>query len=352
MSMDMTGWSDLVDLDRLTDWLDGQGLESGPITDVSPLTGGTQNVILRFHRGKRTFVLRRPPRHSIANGSRTMRREARLLAALAGTDVPHPRLIAACGDEDVLGAAFYLMEPVIGFNASDRLTSSHADDPARLRAMGFAMVDGALALGRVDPAAVGLEDFGKVENFLTRQASRWRAQYEGYGQFDGWRSDSLHGVAEIGDWLDAHCPSSFTPGIIHGDYHMANVMFRPDSPALAAIIDWELASLGDPLLDLGWLIATWHDPQDGAAIIDVTARPGFPSTGELIDHYAAGSSRDVTSLLWYKVLACYKLAIILEGSHARAGAGLADAAIGQNLHDQARLLLRRAHRALEKGSAR
>jgi len=346
-----TDWAALVDLGRLGAWMDDEGLPPGAILDVERLTGGTQNILLRFSRGGRRYVLRRPPLHSIANGSETMRRESRLLAALKDSDVPHPALIAACGQEDVLGAAFYLMEPVTGFNATNGLPARHAGDPALRRAMGFAMVDGALSLGRVDPLAVGLGDFGKLDKFLERQPQRWRAQYEGYGKFEGWPIDSLDGVDRLAAWLADNVPAHFTPGIIHGDYHLANVMFAPDLPILAAIVDWELASVGDPLLDLGWLLATWYDPADGGTVVPVTPWAGFPSARELVDHYAATSARNLSSLLWYKVLACYKLAILLEGTHARAHAGKADPAIGRQLHENAVMLFGRAFRALETGMA-
>lgn len=340
------------DLARLAKWMDEQDLGSGPITEVARLTGGTQNVIVRFRRNGRVFVLRKPPHHSVTDGNRTMLREARLLAAIGDTNIPHPRLIAACSDETVLGAAFYLMEPVSGFSPSEGLPGRYAAEPEMRHAMGLALVNGAISIGSVDPFAIGLGDFGRTENFLGRQSSRWRSQYEGYRTYRDWSWDSLKGVGDIGDWLEANCPKTFVPGIMHGDYSLANVMFRADVPELAAIIDWELASLGDPLLDLGWLLATWFDPADNKLIVEVAPWDGFPTPGELIDHYAAQSRRDMSTIVWYKVLACYKLAIILEGTNARAHAGQADRAMGRFLHSKAVLLIQRAVRTLTKGSAR
>src|SRR5258708_27122034 len=159
-------WRELVDLDGLAAWRDGEGLGRGSIENPTPLAGGTQNVLLRFQRDGRPYVLRRSPRHPRGDGNVTNRRECRVLGALATTDVPHPRLIAACPSEDVIGAAFYLMEPVDGFNATVALPPLHAGDSAIRRRMGFALVDGALALGRVDYKAAGLEDFGKIDGFL------------------------------------------------------------------------------------------------------------------------------------------------------------------------------------------
>ena len=175
-----------VDLAALTTWMDGQGLGSGPLEDVEVLAGGTQNVLVRFARAGRSYVLRRPPLHKRANSDETMRREARVLAALAGSDVPHPALIAACPDTEVLGAAFYLMEPIEGFNPSSGLPEPHRSDPAMRRAMGFSMVDAIASLALVDHEAVGLGDFGKPEGWLERQVGRWQGQLDSYAELDGY----------------------------------------------------------------------------------------------------------------------------------------------------------------------
>ncbi len=338
---------ELVDFDRLGQWMDGEGLERGPITDIQQLTGGSQNVLVRFRRGGRDFVLRRPPRHTRANASETMRREARVLRALAGTAVPHPGLIAACGDEAVLGAAFYLMEPVEGFNVAVGMPALHAGDPRLRRRMGLAMAEALAALASVDHEAVGLGDFGRVEGFLERQVGRWRAHLQGYADYAGWPGPGqLPGVEQTADWLQAHRPTAFAPGILHGDYHLKNVMFRNDGPEIAAVIDWELATVGDPLVDLGWLVATWRGPGgalDGSPIV-IEPWDGFPEAAELVAHYGAITGRDVSGIRWYAVFACYKLALILEGTYARACAGKAPAEIGARLHANALGLLARASR--------
>ena len=167
-----------VDLAALAGWMDGQGLGAGPIENATLLGGGTQNILLRFSRAGRTYVLRRPPPHLRANSNDTMRREARMLGALKGTDVPHPGLIAACAAEDVIGAAFYLMEPIDGFNPSTGLPPLHAGSPAIRHRMGLALVEGIAALGALDYKALGLSDFGKVDNYLERQVARWKAQLD------------------------------------------------------------------------------------------------------------------------------------------------------------------------------
>ncbi len=338
---------EVVDLERVAAWMDAQGLGAGPFERVEILSGGTQNVLLGLRRSGRDYVLRRPPPHLRRNSNETMRREARVLAALAGSDVPHPRLIAACGAEDVIGAAFYLMEPIHGFNATRSLPEPHSRDPALRHAMGLSLVDGILALGRVDHVAVGLADFGKVEGYLARQVPRWRAQLESYTEFAGWPGPEIPGVERVARWLEERRPRGFTPGILHGDYHLANVMFRHDSPALAAIVDWELCTIGDPLLDLGGLLATWAPPEAGApGTIAVTPWSGFPSAEELIAHYRRGTTRDLSALVWYRVLACYKLGIILEGTHARACAGKAPKQTGDVLHATTVALFERALRLI------
>jgi len=340
-----------LETSALAAWMDGQCLPGGPITGVASLTGGSQNIILRFTRGERDYVLRRPPANPRPESNETMRREARVLTALAETDVPHPRLIAACGDETVLGAAFYLMEPVDGFSAiAAPLPSPHADDPAMRHAMGIALVDGAAALARVDHRAVGLDTFGKPEGYLERQVSRWRKQLDGYVGIAGWPGpEGLPGVAAIGDWLNANRPKGSAAAILHGDYSIGNVMYRRDGPQLAAIVDWELATIGDPLIDLGWILATWRDSRDiDIGVLHVEPFDGFPTPEELIERYASKSGRDVAAIDWYVVLACFKLAIILEGSFARARAGVAPMATGERLHAAATRLLARALRRIER----
>lgn len=337
-----------VDLAALAAWMDNLGLGQGPISTVEHLSGGTQNVLLQFTRAQRRYVLRRPPPHLRANSNETNRREARILAALTGTDVPHPSLIAACADESVLGAAFYLMEPVDGFNAKTGLPKLHASDPAVRRRMGLAMVEGIAALSQVDYRAVGLEDFGNLENWPGRQVGRWAAQLKSYEGTPDWPGpDAIPGVEIVARWLEDNLPAHFQPGIFHGDFHIANVMFRRDSGELAAIVDWELCTLGDPMLDLGWLIATW--PETGQPLVASDAiQPwdGFVTAEELVAHYARQARRDVSQIDWYVVLACYKLGIILEGTNARACAGKAPREIGDRLHAHTVRLFERALRRI------
>ena len=318
-----------VDLTALQRWMDGKGLGDGPLVDAERIAGGTQNVLLRFSRGEREYVFRGPPPHKRSNSDETMRREARVLAAIGETDVPHPRLIAAEPDESVLGAAFYLMEPIDGFNATLGLPEPFAHDEMWQRGMGLSMVDAIAALARVDHHAVGLGDLGRWDGWAERQVGRWRRQLDSYRELAGYDGPDIPGVDDVGRWLDVHRPTDVRPGLIHGDFHFGNVLIRRDRPELAAIVDWELVTVGDPLLDLGHLLATW--PTNDGASVGIAA-PGLPGRDELVDRYAQLTGRPVEDVRWFRVLACYRLGLILEGTYARACAGLAPKATGDQLH--------------------
>lgn len=339
----------LVDLAILADWMDLRGLPSGPIEDVRQLSGGTQNVLVRFRRGAETYVLRRGPQHLRAKTNEVLRREARVLAALAGTAVPAPRLIAACPDERVMnGAVFYLMTAVDGFNATTVLPQPHAGDPSVRHRMGIEAAIALASLGAVDHVAVGLEGLGRPEGFLERQVGRWMSELESYSALDGYPGPRIPGLESTAAWLTDNRPATWRPGIMHGDYHLANLMFSYDGPRVAAIVDWEMCTIGDPLLDLGWLLATWPgEDGEGASLAGpLGAAGGLCTAGELVatyaGHPAAVSGRDLSAITWYTVLACFKLGIVLEGTHARACAGKADPSVGDLLHGMTLALFARA----------
>jgi len=338
---------DVIDFARLAEWMDAQGLGAGPIDGVEAIAGGTQNVMLRFVRAGRPFVLRRGPRHLRPRSNDIMRREARVLAALAKTPVPHPRFVAGCFDEAVMnGAVFYLMEPVDGFNATTGLPGRYATDATWRHAMGLEAAAALAALGAVDHVAVGLADLGKPEGFLERQVPRWMGELEGYAKLAGYPGPEIPELERVAAWLERNRPAHFTPGILHGDYHLANVMFAYDAPRLVAIVDWEMCTVGDPLLDLGWFVASFPGAKRNAATPVALAVSGLATPEELVARYAEGSSRDLSQLVWYQVLACFKLGIVLEGTHARACAGKAPRETGDMLHsvtlglfEQARALI-------------
>ena len=331
-------------LTGVAEWMSNEGLGDGPIDNISAIVGGTQNIMLRFTRSGREFVFRRGPQHLRPVSNSVILRETRVLRALAGTDVPHPALIAVCEDTSVLGdAVFYLMEPVSGFNAGSELPALHTDNAGIRHDMGLSMADAIARLGAVDHIAAGLADFGKPEGFLDRQVPRWLSELESYAKFANYPGPDIGDVDAVATWLRERQPSTFSPGIMHGDYHAANVMFSRTGPELVAIVDWEMCTIGDPLLDLGWMLATWYRPGNQPPLPNVfMSAGGLATPDELVAHYAQNTTRDLSEIDWYTVLSCFKLGIILEGTNARAAAGLAPKEIGDVLHTATVRLFERA----------
>lgn len=337
--------ADLTDaqMTALTRWLAHHGIDAGPPVDFQPLTGGTQNLMFRFRVGEDTLVLRRGPRHPRPRSNDALRREMRLLSALSSTSVPHARLVAACPDEEVLdGSAFYVMEHVDGFNATVELPQAPATDPVLRHGMGLSMVDAVAALGAVDHRALGLRDFGREDGFLERQVPRWRAEIDSYPTGPGYPGPCLPGLDDVARWLTERVPRAWSAGIMHGDYHLANVLFSRTDARVESVIDWEMATIGAPLLDLGWMLCMWPPNHGGATGGVVGASGGLADESELIDRYAQVSGQDLTDMTWYTVLACFKLGIILEGTNARAHAGRAPREVGDRLHDTAVRLFEQA----------
>lgn len=252
----------------LQDWVQAQPAipGTGPVTAVRQLTGGSQNNVFWCTRDGGEFVLRRPPLHLRPNSNDTMRREARVLAALSGSAVPHPTFHALCDDESVIGVCFYVMGAVEGHSPLGGLPGRYATNASWQRAVAFDLVDAAAALGAVDIEAVGLADFGRAEDWAVRQVPRWRRQLDGYAAFEGWDPAGLAGIDAVAEWLSDNVPPDHRIGIIHGDLQWANVLIAPDAPRVAAIIDWELSTLGDPLADFTYHLMQWEMPSSDRSI--------------------------------------------------------------------------------------
>ncbi|WP_082949965.1 phosphotransferase family protein [Mycobacterium sp. ACS4331] len=325
-----------------------RGLGDGPLENITEITGGTQNIMLRFERAGRPYVFRRGPQHLRPISNKVILRETKVLTALGATDVPHPHLIAACEDTSVLGdAVFYLMEPIEGFNAGAELPEPHASDAGMRFQMGLSMADALARLGAVDHVAVGLADYGKPDGFLERQVPRWLSELESYSALESYAGPQIGDVDGVAKWLQERLPTDWKPGIMHGDYHAANVMFSKTGPDVVAIVDWEMSTIGDPLLDLGWMVATWHDGSGDVLNHALSQAGGLCTPADLIDRYAQNTTRDLSGINWYAVMACFKLGIILEGTYARAGAGLAPKDVGDLLHAATLLLFERAQRLMD-----
>ncbi|MBW0104201.1 phosphotransferase family protein [Pseudonocardia sp. KRD-291] len=308
----------------------------GEITEVTPLAGGTQNVVLRVVVDGRRLVLRRPPAHPRPNSDRTIAREITVLRALAGSGVPHPELVAGCTDTDVLGVVFYLMTDVDGLNPGEAVSPSQ-EASEQLRHDGALDVARAAArLGTLDPHAIGLGGLQRPGSFLERQVPQWRTHLAGYDEVPGYESGTLPDVDLVADWLEQNRPPDAAPGVVHGDLHLNNVMLHRTEPRVAAVIDWEMCTVGDPLLDLGWLMVTWpQEPVGMSAGPALSALGGLPSRAELVAAYADAGGRDTSWIDFYTALAGFKMGIVLEGTQARAAAGQAPAAVGRTLHEHA-----------------
>jgi aminoglycoside phosphotransferase (APT) family kinase protein len=264
-------------------------------------------------------VLRRPPAVINAPGASDMNREWRILVALEGTPVPHPSPLLLGGADGPLGAPFLIMTRVDGFTPVGVLPPPY-HTPGGRRDLGFALVDALADLAAVPWRDRGLDGLGRPEGFLERQVSRWLRQLDGY------RTRDIPGLDRLAGWLEASRPPARRPALMHGDYSPYNVMASPrDTGRLAAVIDWDTGTIGDPLLDIGHLLARWTEPGEEPAIgvWDIAVRDGLPSRAELAARYAERTGADLSALPYYQALALFKLAIILEGSVRRLPAAAA-----------------------------
>ena len=301
-----------VDFAALTKWLDSEhlGLRAGPVSGEL-ITGGKSNLTYRITDGASVWALRRPPLAHVLPSAHDMSREFRVISALGGTEVPVAKAIALCADPEVLGAPFYLMSFVDGvvFDQAERLAALTPDLAERACEE---LVDTLLELHSIDPASVGLADFGRPDGYLARQVKRW------HGQWQASETSPRPELDELVERLTATMPAQGAPAIVHGDYRLTNVIYRTDVSGIAAVVDWEMATLGDPLADVG-LLAVYHRL---AAVSDgvmpaMSPDNGFLSADQMAARYADGAGRDLSQLDWYIAFGYYKLAVISEGIHYR-----------------------------------
>jgi aminoglycoside phosphotransferase (APT) family kinase protein len=291
-------------------WLRESLRDPGPFT-LERLGGGNSNETIAVAGAGAPCILRRPPAASIAPSAHAMDREFAILTALGGRGVPAPRPLALSTHPPML-----LMERVEGASPTERLPAAYPPGAASVRAAGEAAIDALVALHAVDWRAAGLEGFGRPDGFLERQVGRWRGQYERI------RVRELPRFDAVAEWLAANRPAGGPPAILHGDFHADNCLFSLGAPVrVTAIVDWEMATIGDPLLDLGLLLAFWgtdRPPAPAMPRVQGFSRvPGAPSRAELAGRYAERSGRSVEALDWYMTLAFWKLAAIVEGAYAQ-----------------------------------
>jgi aminoglycoside phosphotransferase (APT) family kinase protein len=297
-----------LDLERLNAYLSTAAPEL-TARSAELIHGGRSNLTYLVSHPSGDYVLRRPPLGHVLATAHDMGREYRVISALADTDVPVPGAILLCTDPDVLGAPFYLMQRVLGTVYRYRKQTDVLDTEAK-RQLILHMLDTLAALHEVDPTKVGLGDLGRPDGFLVRQVRRWA------GQLEKSRSRELPGADELRDRLAATVPVSQRASVVHGDYRLDNLIVDPDTMRIAAVLDWEMATLGDPLADLGLLLTYWTARSE--TVTDgLGPAAGFPPADELVARYAEQSTVDVSGLDWYVALGCYKLAVIAEGIHYR-----------------------------------
>jgi aminoglycoside phosphotransferase (APT) family kinase protein len=319
----------LAPVGPLTEWLDVHvpQLSDGPL-EVAMLSGGQTNVVVTLNRGQGDMVLRRPPAVSAPGAEKGVLREARILSALNATDVPHPLCHGLCEDIGIIGAPFYVMERVDGWAPNLRGGKIHNQPPfdrlPYVYGLPFAIVDGLIALANVDHVAIGLADFGKPGKFLERQVDRWAGQLASYQDRYGYAGRNLPGYAETERWLRDNIPAREVTGIIHGDVGTPNMMFRHGPPPkLAAMIDWELSTIGDPMLDIGWFTGSMRDENDPSRISQTALNDPrlFPTRQELARYYCAGTGREMADFQYFSILAKFKSGCMMEYKVAQAEAG-------------------------------
>ncbi|HEY0891171.1 MAG TPA: phosphotransferase family protein [Nocardioides sp.] len=310
-----------LDLSRLSTWFADHVPGASGTLSARHIAGGKSNLTYEVSDGERSWIVRRPPLGHVLATAHDMAREHRVMTALRDTAVPVPTTYALCEDPDVVGAVFYVMEKVPGvpYRSRGELEALGAD---RTRAVCERLVDTLATLHEVDPAQVGLADFGRPDGFLARQVGRWKKQMDASHSRDLPAADQLHAR------LAASVPPQGPPGIVHGDFRLDNVLVgtgtgtgadgRDDVDRINAVVDWEMATLGDPLTDLALMLLYQRMTEfGGGTVSDVSKAPGWLDESEILARYDRASHRDLSRFGFYLGLAAYKLAAILEGIHYR-----------------------------------
>jgi aminoglycoside phosphotransferase (APT) family kinase protein len=340
-----------IDGPQLATWLSANGIASGELTGITLIAGGRSNLTYRIDLGGSRLVLRRPPLGHVLPTAHDMSREFRVLTALHGTDIPVPTPVAICADADVIGAPFYLMEYVDGVVLRTREDGEQLT-PDQARQLSDRLVEMLAAIHGVDIAATGLTGFGRPEGYLARQLSRWQRQWELSN------TREMPGYDRLVERLAAGLPADGDHALVHGDFRLDNTLVTLGGqnvhPAVAAVVDWEMSTLGDPLADLGLTLVYWADPDDAqwgdiSIGATVTGMPGFLTRAELAGRYAELTGRDLSGIGYYMAFGCFKLAVVLEGIHARF---LQHQTVGEGFEREGfavPVLIERAHQMLDRG---
>jgi aminoglycoside phosphotransferase (APT) family kinase protein len=330
-----------VELAALARWLDAErpGLRQGELSG-EVIAGGKSNLTYRITDGVSTWALRRPPLAHVLPTAHDMVREFTVISALADTRVPVAPAIALCTDAEVLGAQFYVMGFVDGVVLDKPKLLSELEAAAATRSCELLM-DTLVDLHEIEPASVGLAEFGRPDGFLARQVRRWHQQWQAS------ETRPLDALGQTVERLTETLPEQSAPAIVHGDYRLTNVMFTPDLGRIAAVVDWEMATLGDPLTDLGLLVVYQDLAQQSDTIMPrMLPERGFLTSGAMVGRYAERSPRDLGRLNWYVGFGYFKLAVVAEGIHHRYLAGKTVGAGFDHFGDAVPMLLAAAQQAL------
>ncbi len=307
-----------IDVAAVTDWMTAANVGLTPPLTFQLIAGGHSNLTYRcFDARGASVVLRRPPLGHVLESAHDMSREHRIISALAGTDVPLPQTLGLCEDVAVNGAPFYLMSYIDGVVLHDADAARPLPEPQR-RELGLHVIDVLAALHRLDPDAVGLGELGRKEAYLTRQLKRWNRQWEAT------RTHDIEEMEATSRLLEEQMPEQVGATIVHGDYRLGNMIVADGR--VRAVLDWELCTLGDPLADVGYLLNSWIQPEDGEAVVAPTAIGGFPDRDELCQRYCDATGRDLTDIDYYRAFSHWRLAAIGQGVYKRYLVG----AMGEN----------------------
>jgi aminoglycoside phosphotransferase (APT) family kinase protein len=327
-----------LQVDALAPWLREETDDPGPFT-IRRLTGGNTNETMSVSSPSGSWVLRRPPARLVDASAHNVQREYRVMMALADTHVPVPRPVAISREPEPGGPPALLMEHIDGLTLSGTMPDLY--HPTTPRRLGFAAVDALADLHSLPWQELGLADFGRPENFLERQVARWQSRYERYA------TRRIPDFRAVAAWLDKHRPEPREPGILHGDFHLSNCLFsNTNPPRLVAIVDWEMATIGDPLLDIGLLLGLWgterEQPYAFPSIQAFSRLPSAPTRAELAARYERRSGRSLEHANYYMALALWKLAAVVEGIYAQHAAGLVSTDYSRRLKDDVPRLLAEA----------
>ena len=310
-----------IDAEKLSSWFESEIPGAEPPLGFSLITGGHSNLTYEVtdaagHR----YVLRRPPTGAVIATAHDMAREFRIISAIAGTGVPVPPTLGLCEDESVNDAPFYVMAFVDGVILQEGGQASELFDEVRRRRIGEAVIEMLAELHLVNPDDVGLGDLGRREAYLSRQLKRWWTQWEKT------RTRELSTMEEVYRLLESRMPEQVGAGIVHGDYRLGNMLIDAQG-GIAALLDWELCTLGDPMADLGYVMNSWAEPGEEApttrdALMSPTTAVGFPSRAEFLARYAELTGRDVSQIDYYRAFQYWRLAAIIEGVLSRYEKGV------------------------------